>query len=46
MSVKMYVYMRGNLAPICIETDIDFAIKFWTKRKESNSNIYWEIKWT
>ena len=41
---RMYVYMKGNLAPIAIETNIDFAVKYWAKRKETNTNIYWEIK--
>ena len=41
---KMFVYMKGNLAPICIETDIEFGLKYWMKRKETNDNIRWEIR--
>ena len=41
---RMYVYMKGNLAPIVIESNIDFAVKYWRKKQKSNPNIYWVIK--
>lgn len=37
----MKVYLNKKL--IVIETNLDFAIPYWTKRKQNNKNISWEI---
>jgi len=35
--------VTGNRVPIAIETDIEWAIKYWTDRKKKNPDIWWEV---
>jgi hypothetical protein len=35
--------LMGQLTPIVIETNLDWALPYWTKRKKTNSKIFWEI---
>jgi len=35
--------LMGQMTPIVIETNIGFALPYWTKRKQSNPNIFWEF---
>ena len=40
--MKVYI---GNLKyPTVIETNLIFAIPYWTKRKKANPNIHWKIE--
>jgi hypothetical protein len=45
--MKVYISRKRNLmgqmTPIVIETNIEFALPYWTKRKQSNPNIFWEF---
>jgi hypothetical protein len=40
----MKVYLRGRSDPLVIETNLAWAIPYWTKRKQVNPNIYWRLK--
>jgi hypothetical protein len=46
----LYVYvsktrnLMGQLTPIVVETNLAYAIPYWTKRKQMNPKIFWEIK--
>lgn len=43
--MKMYVYL-GHYArqqPICIETNLAWAIPYWTARKAGNDKIRWRF---
>ena len=46
----MYVYaskrrgFAGQLTPIVVESNLSYAIPYWTKRKLANPAIFWEIK--
>lgn len=48
--MMMYVYASkarnfwGELTPVVIETNLDYAIPYWTQRKQANPKIFWEIK--
>jgi hypothetical protein len=33
----------GVRTPIVIETNLAYAIPYWTKRKRANPKIYWEF---
>ena len=37
----MRIYLNKRL--IVVETNLAFAIPYWTKRKQSNPNISWEL---
>lgn len=45
----MRVYMSknrnlmGELTPIVIETNLAWALPYWTNRKQQNPKIFWEI---
>lgn len=47
--MKMRVYMSRRLnamfemTPIVIETNLAWAVPYWTLRKKSNPQIFWEI---
>lgn len=50
---KMYVYskrpqtykgIKFHEQPIVVESNLDYAIPYWTQRKRNDSQIYWEIK--
>jgi hypothetical protein len=49
-NMKMYVYGRrgtpqwGQRTPLVVETNLQFALPYWTDRKLQDSSIYWEIK--
>ena len=34
---------QGKMTPIVIETNLDWAIPYWTDRKKSNPNLFWEF---
>jgi len=34
----------GNLTPIVIESNLGWALPYWTARQRQNRNIFWEIK--
>jgi len=40
--MHMYVYYRKRL--IVVETNMEFAIPYWEKRKQQNDSITWEFK--
>lgn len=33
----------GERTPLCVETNLEFALPYWTARKKINRNLYWEI---
>lgn len=35
--------LMGQMTPIVIETNIEFALPYWIKRKQINPNIFWEF---
>lgn len=39
----MKVYIRGSKHPFVIETNLAWAIPYWTQRKLANPNIYWRF---
>jgi hypothetical protein len=39
--MRMTVFL--NRKQIVIETNLDFAIPYWTKRRKLNKNISWKI---
>lgn len=39
----MKVYIRGSKQPFVIETNLEWALPYWTKRKQANPNIYWRF---
>ena len=42
--MKMRVFAsKSRYAPIVIETNLDWAIPYWTARKRTNPNIFWEF---
>ena len=47
--MKMRVYMSPRLnaqfemTPIVVETDLAWAVPYWTQRRKSNPRIFWEI---
>jgi hypothetical protein len=47
--MKMYVYASKKknsmheLTPIVVESNIEFALPYWTKRKQANPAIFWRI---
>lgn len=45
--MKVYISkhrnLSGQMTPIVIETDLAWAIPYWTRRRELNSKIFWEI---
>ncbi len=47
MKMKVYTSRKLNaifeMTPIVVETNIQFALPYWTKRKQSNPNIFWEF---
>ena len=43
MSPHMYVYVNGRL--IVVESNMEFAIHYWVKRKQTNERITWKFKW-
>ena len=46
----MYIYLSkkrdylGNLTPIVIESNLEWAVPYWTKQKQTNPTMFWEIK--
>ena len=50
MIIMMYVYgstkknLMGELTPICIESNLGFALPYWTNRKKTNKKLFWVIK--
>jgi hypothetical protein len=47
MKMKVYASRTKNLChemtPIVIETNLSWAIPYWTRRKMINPKIFWEI---
>jgi hypothetical protein len=41
MYMKIYFRGSGNKAPFVIETNLDWAISYWTARKKHNPKIFW-----
>lgn len=35
--------LMGQMTPIVIETNLDWAIPYWTQRRKSNSKLFWEF---
>lgn len=35
--------LSGQMTPIVIETNLAWAIPYWTQRKQANPKIFWEI---
>jgi len=48
--MKMYVYASkardcsGRLTAIVVESNLEYAIPYWNKRKQTNSKLFWEFK--
>jgi hypothetical protein len=48
--MNMYIYgstarnYMGQLTPIVVESNLAYAIPYWTKRKLENPKLFWEIK--
>jgi len=42
MKPHMYVYVNNRL--IAVESNMEFAMPYWTKRKQTNKRITWEFK--
>lgn len=47
----MHVYLSKNLnpytfqmTPIVVETNLEWAIPYWSNQKQKNPKIFWEIK--
>lgn len=47
MIMKVYASRKLNLmhemTPIVIETNLAWAIPYWTERKRKNPKLFWEI---
>lgn len=45
--MKVYMSRKLNsmyqMTPIVIETNLGWAIPYWTQRRKQNSKIFWEI---
>jgi hypothetical protein len=41
MSKHMYVYVNGRLT--AVESNMEFAIPYWAKRKQDNKRITWKF---
>ena len=41
MSKHMYVYVNRRL--IVVESNMEFAIPYWAKRKQNNKQITWKF---
>lgn len=47
--MKMRVYAgnhrdwQGLRTPIVVESNLDWALPYWTRRKQSNPKLFWEI---
>lgn len=35
--------LQGDLTPIVIETNLAWAIPYWTERRKSNPRLFWEF---
>ena len=46
-TMKVYASRRLNAlhqkTPIVIETNLAWAIPYWTERKRMNPNLFWEL---
>lgn len=40
----MYVYVGSSKTPIVIETNLAWALPYWTLRKFINPAIHWKIQ--
>jgi hypothetical protein len=47
MIMKVYASRRLNpmyqMTPIVIETNLEWAIPYWTERKKKNRKLFWEF---
>lgn len=47
MLMKVYASQKLNLmwelTPIVIETDLAWAIPYWTQRRKMNPKLFWEF---
>ena len=47
MRMRVYMSRKKNLmwelTPVVIETDLAWALPYWTNRKQQNPKIFWEI---
>lgn len=47
--MKMRVYMsrhrnlQGEMTPIVVETNLAWALPYWTQRRKHNSKLFWEL---
>jgi hypothetical protein len=41
--LHLHVYVRPYKTPIVIESNIDWALLYWKRRRHANPNIYWKI---
>lgn len=42
--MRMYVYVGNATYPTVIETNLAWALPYWTSRKQLNDQIKWRIK--
>ena len=43
MYLHIFVGSPKKNSPICIETNVEYALKYWSKRKEKNTDIQWVL---
>lgn len=43
-NMHLHVFMGRNPRPVVVETNVAFALPYWTKRKETNPKIHWSLK--
>ena len=47
MQMRVYASRKLNamfqMTPIVIETNLAWALPYWTERKKANPRIFWEI---
>lgn len=47
MIMKVYLShhrnLQGELTPIVVETNMQYAIPYWKKRQQVNPKLFWEF---
>jgi len=41
--MKLHVFMRPSITPICIETNLTWAYPYWEGRKRLNPLLHWKL---
>jgi hypothetical protein len=40
----MLIYLGRGTTPIVIETNLEFALRYWRQRQRTNPDIRWEFR--